>query len=178
MTIRKLDPVSMFMLAVLAFLMVLLFSGCSTAKELLDKAEKKDPAIVAKYARDKFPCTDLLKPDTLTVYQDSLVYIDCPSEGTDIITFVDTLNTRVPGKTIRVPVNIPVRTQIVTKWYEDSAKLRLAAIDRDACNKINQKLTADNEKLAGKVKTRTKYLWWLLALCIGLTVWTFRKLFI
>ena len=158
-------------------LIILVFSGCYTAEKAarqVNKANYKHPEVVAKLARDIYPCTDLLKDDTTIFLRDTLIYIECPDNITPDKTYevvrYDTLNKTIT-KIVRVPVNLPIITQVVTKWYEDSAKLKIASIQAI-------KLTADNESLQGKLSRRTKYLWWLLALCIGLTVWIFRKLFI
>ena len=109
---------------------IVILASCSTAQELMDKAEKKDPAIVAKLARDKYPCKDILKPDTAVVYKDSLVFVEveCPEVvTTETIIKTDTIN-NVVTKTIRVPVTIRTAGQVITKWYEDSAKLKIAAM--------------------------------------------------
>lgn len=166
-------------------LTAILFSGCYNAQkatEQVNKADSKFPEIIAKLARDKYPCTDLLKNDTAVIYKDTLVYIECPDTSVTNnnpfeVLRTDTVN-KVITKTIRVPVTLPIRTQVITKWFEDSAKLKLAALSMDKITKENQQLQTDLKAIQGKLKTRTKYLWWLLALCIGLTVWNFRKLFI
>jgi len=44
--------------------------------------------------------------------------------------------------------------------------------------KEKEAIQAKLESTQGKLTTRTRYLWALLALCIGLTVWSLRKLFI
>lgn len=160
------------------YLIALVFlSGCYTAEKAarqVNKANYKHPEVVAKIARDFYPCTDLLKDDTTIFLRDTLIYIECPDNITPDSKFetvrFDTLNKTIT-KIVRVPVNMPIITQVVTKWYEDSAKLKIASIQAI-------KLTADNESLQSKLARRTKYLWWLLALCIGLTVWIFIKLFI
>lgn len=158
-------------------LILLILAGCSSAKELMDKAEKKDPAIVAKYARDKYPCTDLLKPDTAIIYQDSVVYIDCPETPTNTFEVVryDTVN-NIITKVVRVPVNMPVQVKTITKWYEDSAKVKLLTEALNKANTANEKLQASCDKLAGKVarKSKENWIWRVIALClIGWTVFRF-----
>ncbi len=162
---------------ILIGILIMLFNSCQTAKQLMDKAEKKNPAIVAEYARDKYPCTDLLKPDTAILYRDTTVYIDCPDSipATFETVRVDTVNNTVV-KTVRVPVTLPIRTQIITKYYEDSAKLKLAGLQIQELQADTTRLQASNKILSGRLATRTKIMWWLIALCIGLTVWNFRKL--
>jgi len=156
---------------------IVLLSSCYTAKKATDqvnKADAKYPEIVAKLARDKYPCTDLLKPDTATIYRDSLVFIDCPEVVPNDYNIGKTDTIRINGviyRTVKVPVNMPVKTVQVTKWFEDSAKLKLAAVAVD-------KLQAENQTLAGRLKTRTKLMWIFVIIAFGLTVWNFRKLFI
>jgi len=159
------------------FIVSILLFGCSTAKELLDKAEKKDPAIVAEYARQKYPCTDLLKPDTLVTIKDSLVFVDveCPDSITkETVIKTDTLN-NVITKTIRVPVNMPIQIRTITKWYEDSAKLKLAAISINNLQQDTANYRKQIVKLDGKVATRNKWLLWLLIVVICETLWILRK---
>ena len=157
-------------------LIILIFASCSTAQELMDKAEKKDPAIVAKLARDKYPCKDLLKPDTTTIYQDSLVLVEveCPDVPTEVIR-VDTVN-NVITRTIRVPVNMPVQTRYITKWYMDSAAVYLLTKQLDNAKFANTKLTDDNNSLSSKVarKSKENWIWRIIALIlIGWTVFRF-----
>lgn len=168
---------------ILIGLVIMCFSRCYNSKKATDqinKANDKFPEIVAKLARDKYPCTVLLKNDTTTVYEDSLVFIDCPdsnySAGDYAIVRRDTIRVKGETNTVRVPVKILIPSKIVTQYFEDSAKLKLASIEQNKLITANQKLQSLNDTLSGKLKTRTKYLWWLLALCIGLTAWNFRKL--
>lgn len=156
-------------------LIILILAGCSSAKELMDKAEKKDPAIVAKYARDKYPCTDLLKPDTAIIYQDSVVYIDCPENTTMFETVrTDTVN-NVITKIVRVPVNMPVQVKTITKWYEDSAKVKICAVHVASLQADTASLNKQVTKYKGKVETRNKWLLWLIIVCACETLWILRK---
>jgi len=158
-------------------LLILILTGCSTAKELLDKAEKKDPAIVAKYARDKYPCTDLLKPDTAVIWKDSLVYIDCPEVTATTFETVrfDTIN-NVVTNIVKVPVNMPVRTQTITKWYEDSAKLKILNVEATACLDSVKKLTESNDKQAVKISRKSKENWIWRVIALVLIGWQVIKL--
>lgn len=152
---------------ILIGILIMCFSSCKTAEELLNKAEKKDPAIVAKLARDKYPCTDLLKPDTAIVYQDSLVFVDveCPEAGQPAeVIRVDTVN-NVITRTVRVPVNMPVQVRTVTRWYEDSAKLKVLTVGLNKANTANEKLTGENTRLH-KAATRRgieNWIWRIVA---------------
>ncbi len=160
-------------------LIILLLTGCYTQKkatEQVNKANDKYPAIVAKLARDKYPCKDLLKPDTTTIYQDSLVFveIECPDVPTEVIR-VDTVN-NVITRTVRVPVNMPVQIRTVTKWYEDSAQVYLLTKDLETAKFANTKLTDENNSLSKKVarKSKENWIWRIIALIlIGWTVFRF-----
>jgi len=161
--------------------LILLFAlaSCSTAKELLDKAEKKDPAIVAQYARDKYPCTDLLKPDTAIVYQDSLIFVDveCPEVGQPAeVLRIDTVN-NIITRTVRVPVNMPVQTKVITKWYEDSAKLKLYRLQVEGLQKDTATLRAARDTYQAKAQRRGKENWIWRAIATVLILWKAFKLY-
>lgn len=166
---------------ILIGLVIMMFSRCSTAKELLEKAEKKDPAIVAAYARDKYPCTDLLRPDTVTLYEDSLVFIECPdslyssNDYANVIT--DTLWQPGQVRTVRVPVKILVPSQVITRWYEDSAKLKVLAVDIGKCTTERDALKASNDSLKAKANRRGIENWiWRVIAAVLLFFWIKGKL--
>lgn len=150
-------------------LLIMSFSRCKTAQELIAKAEKKDPAAIAEYARDKYPCTEILLGDTTTIYEDSLVFIDCPDSnytpGDYANVHRDTL--LLPGqvRTVRVPVKISVPGQVITRWYEDSAKLKIAAVQNSACIKERDSLQAENKTLQRKATNSgiENWIWRILA---------------
>lgn len=162
-------------------LVIMSFPSCYTQKkaiEQVNKADEKFPEVVAKLARDKYPCTDLLKPDTLVTIKDSIVFVEveCPDviNPTTVIK-VDTVN-NVITKTIRVPVNMPVQVKYITKWYEDSAKQKLLSIDLNKAIAANKTLSEDNNALHKKVarKSKENWIWRIIALIlIGWTVFRF-----
>jgi methyl coenzyme M reductase subunit C len=159
-------------------------ASCSSAKELLDKAEKKDPAIVAKLARDKYPCTDIRKPDTAVVYKDSLVFVEveCPEVVVkETVIKTDTVN-NVITKTIRVPVTVRTSGQVITKWYEDSAKLKIYATLSSQLNKELEKVSAEKDQYKARSEHRGKenWIWRLIAtVLICWQVWKiYRKIMI
>lgn len=154
-------------------ILIMLFPSCYNAKKAtqqVNKANDNYPEVVAKIARDKYPCTDLLKPDTLITYKDSLVLveIECPEliEPTTVVK-IDTVN-NVITKTIRVPVNMPIQTRTVTKWFEDSAKLKLYDVALNKANTANEKLQAtviaQDKKIAHK--TKENWIWRIIAICL------------
>ena len=165
----------------ISFCIIMGLAGCYTAKKAeqqVNKADSKFPEVVAKLARDKYPCTDLLKPDTAILYKDTTVYIDCPDsiQATYEVVRTDTVNNTVV-RTVRVPVNIQLPGRTITRWYEDSAKLKLAAVEYNRVVKANEGLQAKNEKLSGKLKhARTEnWIWRLIA--SALIIWQLFKLY-
>lgn len=179
---RKPDYPLLVMILLAAALIISCFTGCYTQKKATDqvnKANDKYPDVVAKLARDKYPCTDLLKPDTAILYRDTTVYIECPDSIPSTFEVIrrDTVNNTVV-RTVRVPVTLPVKTVYIDRWYEDSAKLKLMVSQVASIQKENEKLQAKNDTLSARIKTRTKLMWLFVIIAAGLTVWTFRKLFI
>lgn len=148
----------------------------------MDKAEKKDATIVAKYARDKYPCKDLLKNDTAIIWKDTTIYIDCPDTsriGNDfevIVTKTDTVNKTVI-RTVRVPVTMPVRTQVISKWYEDSAKLKINAVQINTLQVDNKSKTDHIADLNKKVNHKTKENWIWRIIASILICWQVWKLY-
>ena len=177
-------PVIIVLIILAIVVMVNFLTGCSTAKQLIDKAEKKDAAAVAKYTREKYPCTDLLKPDTTTIYQDSLIYIDCPdsvtngSDYTDgkVIIKYDTIN-NVVTRVVKVPVHLQSAVKYITKWYEDSAKLKLNSLTITGLQSDTAALRIDRDKYKAKAERRGKENWIWRAIALVLIAWQIIKLY-
>lgn len=166
---------------ILIGLVIMSFSRCYNSKkatEQVNKADSKFPEIVAKLARDKYPCSDLLKPDTLTTIKDSLIFVDveCPDTlTTETVLRTDTLN-NVITKTIRVPVNMPIQIRTITKWYEDSAKLKLASIEQNKLIKENERLTTENKIQSKKITNKNKENWfWRIVAAVFIFLFIWRK---
>lgn len=177
---RKPDYPLLVMIALAAALIISCFTGCYTSKKAeqqVNKANDHYPGVVAKLARDKYPCTDLLRPDTAILYRDTLVYIDCPDSipATFEVIRRDTIN-NVVTKTVRVPVNLPVRDRIITKWYEDSAKIKLAQIALNGLQKDTARMQARITTLQAQSKRRGMENWIWRAIAITLIVWQGIKL--
>ena len=177
---RPQSKINWVYIGLIALLIIAWFSSCSTAKELIDKAEKKDPAAVAAYTRDKYPCKDLLKPDTAIIWKDSVIYIECPAntntnEFEVVRTITDTVN-KVIVKTVRVPVNMPVRTQVITKWYEDSAKLKINAVQISRLQTDTAQLRSERDRYYTKAAKRGKENWiWRIIASFFIVLWVWRK---
>lgn len=151
-------------------LIALLLCGCYTQKkatEQVNRANDKFPGVVAKLARDKYPCSEVLKPDTAVIWKDTTIFVDCPDTASNPFQVVryDTVNKVVtlPGRTIKVPVTIPAKTVYIDRWFEDSAKLKLAAIERD-------KLVKENEKQKKTIQDKEKTIRKLTKAVVGLSI--------
>ncbi len=165
-----------FIITILVISIIL--TGCSSAKELMDKAERKDPAVVAEYARDKYPCAQLLKTDTAMIFKDTTVYIECPDSMPTVFETVrvDTLNS-VITRVVKVPVNIKVPGQVITRWFEDSAKLKLYHLQVENLQKDTATLRADRDKFKGKADHRSKENWIWRLIATALICWQVFKLY-
>ena len=164
-------------------IIIICFISCNTAKQLIDKAEKKDPAAVAAYTRDKYPCTDLLRPDTAVIWKDTTIYVDCPDQAAnpyEVIRY-DTINNVITQvvpviKTVRVPVNMPVRTQVISKWYEDSAKLKINAVQISRLQTDTAQLRSERDRYYAKAAKRGKENWiWRIIASFFIVLWVWRK---
>lgn len=148
--------------AIMFILLAILASlgGCTTAEKLTYKAISKDKAKVAEITRAEFPCTTT-KADTVISTKDSLIWIECPEQQPDpgpqyLIDTIHFTTTKVlPGRTVRVPVTLPVKTVTIVQKIEDSAKIYILQA-------ATLKLQADNDKLSTKVANRNKALKWLI----------------
>lgn len=177
---------------ILIGLLIMCFSSCYTekkAQEQVNKANDKYPEVVAKLARDIYPCSEILLPDTITAVHDTIVYIECPEDPlgykpttrqpNDYLKGpMDTVHIRGAIRTVRVPVTLPVQVQYITKWYEDSAKLKLGALQvqklQDQLNKAEQDLTS----MTGKRNWFRKYFFiesGILLLLLLLAIWRIYK---
>jgi len=150
------------------FILIFLAS-CTTALKLIDKAERKDAVLVAKYTREKYPCKDILKSDTAFLYQDTTIYIDCPPPQPTYETIrIDTItNTRTITRTIKMPI------KIVTKWYEDSATIKILTTAINTLQVERDELYATKTTLQTKIDKKNKELWlhrswWILIILYAL----------
>ena len=173
--LSKLAISILFLFVVIIFLTLL--TSCSKYTELtatkdVNRAYVNHPKVVAKIARDAFPCIEK-KNDTLINYRDSLVYIECPEIST--ATPIDYLGTDTvvitKSKTVRVPIYMPIKTVTVTKFIEDSAKIM--QLNSGLLEAINEtaKQKDYGESLEAKIKSKNKYiLYFLIAFLLSLLV--------
>ena len=156
-------------------IIILLFASCNATKQaakdekktvkFINRAIKISRVTAAKVTRDSFPCTDLFRTDTTLIVLDSTVYVDCPdyhiADSGKMVHDTTTVNNKATVKYIKVPVHIPVRTQIITKYFEDSAKVLIA---QKEVATVNQELL----KYKGKAERRGKLnLYLIIALLLS-----------
>jgi hypothetical protein len=141
----------------------LINSSCYTNKKAtkqVSKAIENKPLIAAKLLRDAFPCITV-KTDTTVLYKDSVIVVDCPTPSTDYFTITDTLNhidTIYKTVITKVPITVQVPSKVVTKYIEDSAKVKLITGE-------NQFLHDNIVLLNDKITTYQKHegsLWWTI----------------
>lgn len=160
-------------------LILLLLQSCYTANKAIkqvDKANTHYPEVVAKIARDKYPCTDLLKPDTAVIWRDSVVIVDCPDNRNDYFETVRTIRDTV-NRIIKVPVTVPVRIQTITKYFEDSAKLKLAALELSKFVKSNNDLTNKLTEVNATAAHRAKENWFWRIIASIIICWQAFKIY-
>ncbi len=165
--------------------------SCSKYTEQVAENQSKKalvyhPKVIAKIARDAFPCIDK-KVDTVITQKDSLIYIDCPDVSNGTATdyaVVDTMYiipnykpvTKVTqGKTVKVPVYLPVKTITIEKKIEDSAKIM--QLNDALMQSVNETAKANDtiEKLEAKVAKKNKYLLWGLIIIIALAAFNYLQ---
>lgn len=164
-------------------IVIMCFSKCYTAdkaQQQVNKADAKFPEIVAKLARDKYPCTDLLKPDTVVTYEDSLIFIECPDSnyapGDYATVRTDTIHVAGESRTVRVPVKILVPSKVINNWFEDSAKIKLLMVEVARLNEANMELTNTVKKQDIKIANKNKENWIWRIIALVLIAWQAIKL--
>ena len=155
-------------------IILVLLASCYNSKQAVKQTNKallNYPAVVAKIARDAFPCITI-KADTIITTVDTTIMVDCPPINDYINNIVhDTLVKYVAGASryIQVPVTLPIRTVTVIKIIEDSAKIKIlqSAVD------IQNSTIIDNDK---KINQKNKWLLYLsifVAIVTGLSILKF-----
>jgi len=146
--------------------MLLTFANsCTTSKNAAKKAEKimdKYPEKVLPILRKKAPCITV-KYDTTFTSIDTVINIDCPEIDTPKY-FTDTV-IRDVKKTIKVPYRVTLPAKIITKYIEDSAKIKelTLKLDREIFDK-EEALKREKETTAklNKVRKTRNWLWLIL----------------
>lgn len=141
--------------------LLMLFASCYTPNKAIKDARKaldKHPAHVLGIFRSQFPCI-VTASDTIYQVHDTIIEIPCPTE-----TKVDTIKgVIVQTKYIKVPVRVQLPGRIITKYIEDSSKLKELGLQ---LYRYEQDILAKDkriEKLENKIERRNKLIWWLIA---------------
>lgn len=165
-------------LLLMLFAMLMGVTSCNKytpliAEEQVTKAYVKYPPMVAKKTRGWFPCIDK-KVDTVITQKDSLIYIDCPdiSNGTaadyaGVDTVYKTVTKVTPGKTVRVPVYLPVKTITIEKKIEDSAKIYQL---NDALLQVTNETAKEKEAKEKAIERGDKWRKWCIIFLIAFLV--------
>lgn len=144
---------------------ILLLWGCLSsrrANRLTDKILKSYPEVIAKVARDKFPC-QINKNDTIINVKDSTIWIDCPDPIIEKVPFKNKIDTNYKKNKIKVPVNLPVKTITIVKEIEDLSKIVL--LDTELT-----KTRVENEKMAISMVKKNKVIKWLIFALVGFII--------
>ncbi len=149
-------------IAALFLISVISCYGPKQAKKQVDRAILEQPGTAAAELRKAFPCTQLAKTDTTVILTDSVVYVDCPQDYAPVtpdttITVVN--NIKVDSMTrfgttriVKVPVHLPVKTQVVTKYIHDNTD---DAIIKDLAGRL-EAMTLQDAKHKG---SSDKWFW-------------------
>ena len=144
------------MRGILYSLLVIVLASCYTnyrATKDIYKAYNRYPNIVAKIARDSFPCFTL-KADTVVNMTDTIINVDCPTPAYKH--YYDTVHLFSLPAFYKVPLTLPFRTVTITDHIEDSAKIKLMQGATDLLIYQNKQLTQDYSKLILTVGIKEK----------------------
>jgi hypothetical protein len=127
----------------------------------INKADMRYPKVVSDYVGEHFPC----KPKTDSTIKIDTIYKDvevlCPPSDT----LYDTIN-HIATKIITRPVNkyiaIPSKTITITKYVEDSAKIKSLSLANFETQKELKKCSEQKEKKSNWI------LWLVIALFCSL----------
>jgi len=153
---------------ILAILLVMLVSSCHTAKNALNKVKKADlyhPEVVAKYARDKYPCIlvdSIVKLDTSYEF----VEIQCP----DFVSpSPDTIYKIVRSKTDLSKIVKPQPIKVIT--VKTITKEVVRDVIDSACYVQAENLINENKNLSMTINDKNDWIKWLLIiLCVSILI--------
>lgn len=139
---------------ILAALCIIMLAGCLTPKKAdkqLAKVMQKFPKKIPQICIDSFPCITIQSDTTLQLGDSMLLFLDCPDNpapnGTaedyaiwDTATSKPATRNPQPGtkKTYRVQVKVPVYKWYITRYIEDTRKIKIVQTERD---QLQKKLT-------------------------------------
>lgn len=131
----------------------------------LMKAEALKPKLTADFVMQHFPCTQ--KTDTLVQTHTDYKYIDVVCPPVDSSSLLDTIyldKIKVVTKTnvVKRTIALPSKTITITKYFEDSAKIKSLTI---ANSQTQAELKKCGEK---KDKSSSLNLWLIICLCCSI----------
>jgi len=149
---------------------IISFTGCYTEKKATKQAVKAMnvyPLKVLPIFRGQYPCVDVNKADTVIVNTDTTIWVDCPDTipASQYFTLHDTVvkKIQVPGKTIRVPVTLPVKTVTIVKEIEDLSRVTQMSLQLSAAEK-------ERDEWKAKSKNKSSWIRWLALAIVGLLI--------
>ena len=168
-------------------ILLLLLSSCYSLKKAesqLDKANNKYPDETAAFLRNKYPCITT-QADTTTVYQDSVVFLECPPLLDQSVDTTGAPLVSTPAKSLykekvnatRInPVKVQIKTVYVKERIEDSAKIyQYNRIAEDAVKETKEAIkVADG--LVKNIDRKNKCLL-ILFILLGISVYINYKQF-
>ena len=143
--------------------------GCYTphkALKELNKANDLQPKVVADYVGEHFPCKiksdSIVKTDTLYQYIDVVCpIVDSLTKGGDTI-YLDKIKVVNKTKIVKQVVGIPSKSVTITKYYEDSAKIKSLTL-------ANSQTQASLTKCQGEKEKKSEWIKWLI-ICLCLSI--------
>lgn len=164
---KPLTTTKMKMIRYLCF--ALLLQGCFSEQKALkdlNKANDKQPKVVADFVREHFPCKNI---DSTIKIDTAYSYISVPCPGVDPLTIypsdkIDTIYlNKISYKTniIKKVIAVPSKTITIVKYVEDSAKIKSLSIT------ISQTQSQLNRYQQGKEKDSLWIKWLIICLCLS-----------
>jgi len=152
--------------------LVLCLGSCSKyndqdALRQLLKAETLKPKLTADFVMEHFPCSP--KTDTIVNTQVDYKYIDVVCPPVDSSNLLDTIyldKIKVVTKTnvVRRTIALPSKTVTITKYFEDSAKIKSLVL-------ANSQAQEELKKCADKKdKSSSLNMWLIICLCCSIII--------
>lgn len=138
---------------------IFVLASCYTDKKAtkqIEKAIDRKPELALEKFREKFPCIETSSDTTIVIKDTTIeVEVECPDlvDTTFVRDTIKTVNNKVIVK--KVPVKVQLPAQVITKYIEDSAKIKVLSL------KV-EKLQAENSDLKERVTTLRKWKTYLL----------------
>jgi hypothetical protein len=135
------------------------------ALKQLIKAEALKPKLTADFVMQHFPCTE--KIDTIVQTHTDYKYIDVvcpPADSTADTIYLDKIKVVTKNNVIKRTIALPSKTITITKYFEDSAKIKSLSL---ANSQTQAELKKCGEK---KDKSSSLNLWLIICLCCSIII--------